>query len=130
MDSAKFWRCCMRSEEGCLLWMLAVGKGGYGNVWFGGKYVNAHRLAWTLTHGPVPAGMLVCHKCDNHRCVDPEHLFLGSQLENMADMVAKGRQKKSKKNEQRVVLGTEQGSGQRGKRSEGFTEPTLQVQVR
>jgi hypothetical protein len=64
---------------------------GYGRVTHEGKQWAAHRLAWTLAHGPIPDGMLVLHHCDNRACWNVEHLFLGSQADNMADMVAKGR---------------------------------------
>lgn len=57
------------------------------------KFGAAHRIAWELSNGPIPKGMVVCHRCDNPICCRPDHLFLGTQADNMADMVAKGRQR-------------------------------------
>jgi hypothetical protein len=59
--------------------------------------VYAHRLAWEEANGPIPAGMYVCHTCDVPACVNVEHLFLGSQSDNMKDMAAKGRHHNQRK---------------------------------
>ena len=71
-----------------------MSKGGalYGRLRYRGRLYNANRLAWELTHGQIPDGLLVCHKCDTPLCVRPDHLFLGTTQENMADRDRKGRQ--------------------------------------
>lgn len=77
--------------NGCWNWTRRIGRGGYGNASYRGKNVQAHRLAWSLFRGPIPEGMLVCHSCDNRRCVNPAHLWLGTQKDNLGDRDAKGR---------------------------------------
>ncbi|MGH7022786.1 MAG: HNH endonuclease signature motif containing protein [Caulobacteraceae bacterium] len=79
-------RTVVDPETGCHLWTGTLTPGGYGRV-----HVAAHRLAWQLANGPIPAGMLVLHRCDNPRCCNPEHLFLGTAQDNMTDKVRKGR---------------------------------------
>lgn len=78
---------------GCLLWAGRVDKDGYGL--YGRKQVfperSAHRLAWFLTHGPIPKGLVVMHRCDQPSCIAVSHLRLGTTLENVADRHAKGR---------------------------------------
>ena len=77
----------------CIEWMKSRDRRGYGVQWFQGRTHRAHRVAWMEANGPIPEGMYVCHHCDNPPCVNVEHLFLGTQVDNMHDMVVKGRSK-------------------------------------
>jgi hypothetical protein len=79
-------------DSGCRVWQRAVNISGYGVLWFDGKPGTAHRAAWIAEHGAIPDGQHVLHRCDNRRCIEPTHLFLGSNADNVADKVAKGRQ--------------------------------------
>jgi len=80
--------------EGCWKWQGRKNTKGYGHLSIRGrvKTIAAHRLSYQIHVGPVPDGMFILHKCDNPGCVNPAHLFLGTNADNMADMVSKGRQ--------------------------------------
>jgi hypothetical protein len=79
--------------NGCLLWIGTVTPDGYGTFSIGKTTWRAHRLAWFWFSGQHPREMCVCHRCDNPICVQPTHLFLGTTQDNIADKLAKGRQR-------------------------------------
>lgn len=85
---AKFVRI---SPTGCHLFESTIKKDGYARFFFRGRQVQAHIVAYTLTHGEVPAGKLVCHTCDVRNCVNPDHLYAGTHKTNTADMHARHR---------------------------------------
>jgi hypothetical protein len=89
---ARLLRRVVTAADGCWNCRGATNDGRYCVVAVNGRKTLAHRAAYELLVGPVPEGLEVCHRCDNTRCVNPEHLFLGTHLDNMRDMVAKGRQ--------------------------------------
>ena len=89
---ARFWPK-VRLTNTCWIWTAAISEGGYGVIQVAGKLVKAHRLSWHLHFGPFRDGLWVLHHCDNPRCVNPSHLFLGTPKDNMQDMMSKGRGK-------------------------------------
>lgn len=87
------WRISPSSE--CILFDGPT-INGYGNFKHEGEQKRAHRVSFELAFGPIPEGLYICHSCDVRHCINPGHLFAGTQADNMADMVAKGRSVKGR----------------------------------
>jgi hypothetical protein len=90
----RFWKHFQSDANGCWEWQGALSAAGYGRIVRPGSAATsapAHRVSWELHNGPIPDGLCVCHKCDNRKCVRPDHLFLGTQGDNNRDRDAKGR---------------------------------------
>jgi hypothetical protein len=80
-----------RGPDECWPWRGYRDGQGYGALWDRGRMARTHRVSYQVNKGPIPDGMCVCHSCDNPSCVNPNHLWLGTQLDNQRDMHAKGR---------------------------------------
>lgn len=96
---ARFKERMVSVESGCMEWTGERDRCGYGRMRFGNnQYKAAHRLAYQFFVGPIPEGMLVCHRCDNPPCCNPAHLFLGTAKDNSQDMLRKGREYRGRHN--------------------------------
>lgn len=88
----RFWlKVDIRSLDDCWNWLSCKDPNGYGRFKSNFGTGLAHRIAWILTNGSIPDGLFLCHKCDNSSCVNPRHLFLGTQEDNIDDMYSKNR---------------------------------------
>ena len=93
-DTSSLWERIsrnLRSENDCLVWTKYRDECGYGRIRVNNKTHGVHRLSWIIENGPIPDGLHVLHDCDTPACANPNHLFLGTHADNMADKVAKGR---------------------------------------
>jgi len=91
----RFWEKVKKSK-GCWIWTGSCNMKGYGHIGeggIGGRTLAAHRVAYELTYGSIPTGRFVLHHCDNPSCVNPKHLFLGTQRDNVIDMTKKGHKR-------------------------------------
>lgn len=87
-----FWgKVSVGHDGGCWGWIGATDSFGYGQIHREGRVQTAHRVVWQLVNGPIPNKMCVLHRCDNPPCTNPDHLFLGTQRDNMVDAASKGR---------------------------------------
>lgn len=99
----------MQRSGGCWEWVGPKNGRGYGQFYFEGRLTRAHRTSYRMHIGPIPDGMVVCHRCDNPSCVNPAHLFIGSQKDNVVDCVKKGRRAdKRGENNGHATITTEQ----------------------
>ncbi len=89
VEARFFEKVCFGPGQ-CWYWIASIGAGGYGSF-LAMDEVKAHRVSYRIHHGAIPEGMMVLHRCDNPPCVNPDHLFLGTQFDNMRDMSAKKR---------------------------------------
>ena len=76
---------------GCWIWLGSCDERGYGYLRFNGRNQRAHRASYETVNGPIPSGLSICHKCDTPSCVNPDHLFAGTQRDNLRDASAKKR---------------------------------------
>lgn len=82
----------IKVKGGCWIWIANRVGNGYGQINLrGGKKRLVHRVLWEILRGPIPQGMILCHKCDKPSCCNPDHLFIGTYKDNSDDMWAKGR---------------------------------------
>ena len=87
----RFWsKVEVKGDDDCWRWKGTIIRNGYGQVGQGGKILYAHRVSYELSKGKIPAGMYVCHSCDNKWCVNPSHLWIGTAKDNMRDASKKG----------------------------------------
>lgn len=90
--AARFWSKVDVGRPGqCWIWRRSRQRNTYGQIYRGGRLALSHRTAWELINGPMPDDAKACHTCDNPPCCNPSHIFMGTQADNVRDMVAKGR---------------------------------------
>lgn len=101
----RFWsKVHICEQDKCWEWLGSFSKSGYGKFWTNDKEYRAHRYSWEALFGKILDGLFVCHKCNNTKCVNPNHLFLGTNKDNSEHMVSCERSLKGSKNHQSKLL--------------------------
>jgi hypothetical protein len=118
-EKKRFLEKVEQRESGCHEWASTFHRDGYGKFYFRSRQEQAHRVSYKLFVGEIPSSLWVLHKCDNRKCVNPKHLFLGNSVANVRDMDKKRRRGT------RCALTKEQAKGVLQLLTEGFTQQTI-----
>ena len=106
----RFWeKVDIKGTGECWNWVAAIDTSEYGAFKYNGKKVNSHRMAWFLTYGDFP-DLLVLHSCDNRKCCNPNHLFLGTYRDNVKDMISKNRDNRTRGREHPLYINAQHGT--------------------
>jgi hypothetical protein len=126
-----FWRKVnMLGDNQCWEWQGGINPDGYGNYQIKGKTRGSHKWAYEFTFGPIHDGLFVLHKCDNRKCCNPSHLFLGTHQDNMDDMAKKGRRFTMLGDANFAHLHPEIRQGERNGRAKLSAEQVLEIRKR
>jgi len=105
-DIERFNSKLNKLDNGCWEWSAGLDKDGYGKFWLDRREIRSHRAAWLFHTGSIAGpDVFVCHKCDNPKCCNPDHLFAGTSRDNINDMVAKGRALSGERNNSSSLTG-------------------------
>ncbi len=122
----KILKSILINDNDCWIWQKAKHRQGYGNLSYKRIPRLAHRVCWEVYFGEIPENIKVCHKCDNPSCVNPEHLFLGTQKDNVRDGIEKGRYENRAMGKRRNKLNYDEVLDIKRLNSEGMTRKELQ----